>query len=47
MALQMRKETAGLPDNEIRRMLGYSTEQIAAMDRELSAQVERDSIGVM
>jgi hypothetical protein len=45
MALQMRKETAGLPDNEIRRMLGYSTEQIAAMDRELKDQIETQSVG--
>ena len=44
MALQMRKEVGNLSDNEIRRALGMSDEDITQINTELGQQAERDSV---
>jgi hypothetical protein len=41
MAIQLRKEVAGLPDDTVRRQLGYTEEEIRAMNSETEAQNER------
>jgi hypothetical protein len=44
MALQARKDAANLPDDAVRRALGYTPEEIEAMNEELVAQNERNTV---
>jgi hypothetical protein len=46
LALQLRKDVAGLSDDEVRRQLGMSPEEITTINTELTAQNERSVVAV-
>ena len=45
LALQLRKEVAGLSDDAARRALGYDDDEIAQLNTEVAAQTDRLAVG--